>query len=1252
MKQKLLNFKTFLLIAIMAIFGTNAWADSAIFDFTSMSAVAAGAQSFTDGQITVECSNGAVSAQNGTMQLRWYSGQTLTVSAATGYEITAISITKGASDKGTISLASGSGGTLGGATGAGNGNVATWTGAEQLVTFSSAGQSRVTNISVTYQSSGGGSLTDSDLALTGAPVALNFDLYNNSSAQTVSYTTSSTGAVTVSGGTGYVTTSVSGNTITVTPVAVTPSAQTITVNQEADATYAAGSVTFTVNVTDSTPIPTYTVTLGDNGATLTEATGGAGVTLPSRPDVGNYTFAGWSTSNLATETTAAPTIIPAGAYYPTSSITLYPIYTRTESGGGTSSQNAIVIISEYATANNWVSGSSSGPAYTEVVLNSDVTATTTGTGNNGKYYSSDNTWRFYTTGSGNVIITTTSGELTSVTLTFSSGGFTYNNSAITSNSPVSVSGTSAEFTCTSNARITDISVDYEAVSSTTYYTSVPSGQVKVATPTITIASGPFVSTKAVTIACTETGATIQYSTDGGTTWTNYSAPFDISTTTTVQAKATKTGMADSDVATETFTKETVYQGISALTALTNTTAANYYVNLTDAQVTWASGSIGYMEDSNAGIYLYNVSPTQNLVYNGIFQVSYQYYNNLPEIKSITAVEGSTAAGTAKAATVMTAAQLDANFTANLSRQIQINGFTVPSSKQLTTDIALYESSPYTSVTAEKTYTLVGYPYIYNTTKTFRIVSATEQQLLDNAISGIDASYTLDLAAGDDEVDLSGATATSGATVQFEVQSSTIAAADYDFTDGVLTVSSNGTMTIRAYVNADSQYNGAEKIVTITVKADPVIAYAGETESTMYGTPYTVDTSLVEGGEASLVSGNTAIATVSGMTITPVAAGTVTITINTAAAEIWNAGTATFTLTVTAPAGKTTAAQATTTIFEEHFSGCDGTGGNDGEWSGSIATGTLTDGTSTDMSGWEFEKGSAASGCAKFGTSNGKGYATTPALGTSGTLNISFKAGAWNSTDEGTTLNLSVSAGSIDTESVTLTKGEFNTYTATITNATAETKLTFEASKSSKSRFFLDDVVITTEGAAAITATFNAYGYVTYCSEYPLDFSTAEDDGYSAWQITAIDGSNNITFEKVTGTVKGGTGLFLMGTATETVELTSVNSTNELDDNILVGTTAPTYFAAGQIYGLAGDTFKKNNAGAIRANKAYIPASYITATGGTKAFTFNFVDNTTGITETRTVSAEDAAAIFNIAGQRLSQPQKGVNIINGKKVLVK
>lgn len=111
-------------------------------------------------------------------------------------------------------------------------------------------------VEVTFTiSEGSSNLEQSDLALTGAPITLSLNLYPNAAPQTISYTTSSTGAVTVSGGEGYVTTSVdaTNKTITVTPKAVTPSAQTITVNQAADDTYAAGSVTFTVSIADSTP---------------------------------------------------------------------------------------------------------------------------------------------------------------------------------------------------------------------------------------------------------------------------------------------------------------------------------------------------------------------------------------------------------------------------------------------------------------------------------------------------------------------------------------------------------------------------------------------------------------------------------------------------------------------------------------------------------------------------------------------------------------------------------------------------------------------------------------------------------------------------------------------------------------------------------------------------------------------------------------------------------------------------------------
>ena len=132
----------------------------------------------------------------------------------------------------------------------------TWTGSATSITFTlgSSGQLQLNTLSVTASSGGGSSLADSDLAITGAPVALSFDLYDNPDAQTVSYTTSSTGSVNIANS-AYATFSINASTktITVTPKAVTPSEQTITVNQAADDSYKAGSASFTITVTDSTP---------------------------------------------------------------------------------------------------------------------------------------------------------------------------------------------------------------------------------------------------------------------------------------------------------------------------------------------------------------------------------------------------------------------------------------------------------------------------------------------------------------------------------------------------------------------------------------------------------------------------------------------------------------------------------------------------------------------------------------------------------------------------------------------------------------------------------------------------------------------------------------------------------------------------------------------------------------------------------------------------------------------------------------
>lgn len=146
-----------------------------------------------------------------------------------------------------------------------------------------------------------------------------------------------------------------------------------------------------------------------------------------------------------------------------------------------------------------------------------------------------------------------------------------------------------------------------------------------------------------------------------------------------------------------------------------------------------------------------------------------------------------------------------------------------------------------------------------------------------------------------------------------------------------------------------------------------------------------------------------------------------------------------------------------TFFYESFDSCDGTGGNDGKWSGSIATSSIT----ADNVNWTFEKGGGANACVKLGASSDFGKATTPALGiNTSTATLSFKAGAWVSKDEKTIINITANnGGTVNPSTITLKKGEWTDYTCTISGATEKTTITFAASQKSNNRFFLDEVMV-------------------------------------------------------------------------------------------------------------------------------------------------------------------------------------------------
>lgn len=227
----------------------------------------------------------------------------------------------------------------------------------------------------------------------------------------------------------------------------------------------------------------YTVTLDDENETLTETQPGSGVTLPSREDVEDYKFYGWTTTDIPEETTNAPaSIIPAGNYYPESNITLYPVYRRSENGVFTLPVTVSTTIEDYAANNEWKNATK----YTTVILDNVITANVSGGGNTGRYYKNGNNWRLYQNESAALTISAAENyKITAATISFifdKTGTLTYNGSALVSGTEISVSGENnnsivfsvgnSENATNGQIRITAISVTY-TTDVKIYYTSHP-----------------------------------------------------------------------------------------------------------------------------------------------------------------------------------------------------------------------------------------------------------------------------------------------------------------------------------------------------------------------------------------------------------------------------------------------------------------------------------------------------------------------------------------------------------------------------------------------------------------------------------------------------------------------------------------------------------------------------------------------------------------------------------------------------------
>ena len=301
------------------------------------------------------------------------------------------------------------------------------------------------------------------------------------------------------------------------------------------------------------------------------------------------------------------------------------------------------------------------------------------------------------------------------------------------------------------------------------------------------------------------------------------------------------------------------------------------------------------------------------------------------------------------------------------------------------------------------------------------------------------------------------------------------------------------------------------------------------------------------------------------------------------------------------------------------------------------------------------------------TNNSSTYVTEPKTWTSGnvtmvTARVSGSGYRWWSNDNTlrfyneSTATFSVPDGYAITQIVTTganfdsaDKGELSS--DTWTGLSKEVKLTASGSRNVKT--------ITITYVPIETVTVGTTGYATYASDHNLDFTETNIKAYIA---TTRGNGTGVAFTQI-NKVPAGTGvlLYVDGGATEAIPVFDPAKEDAgTDGNKFVrgtGGTVATDDGVNYNYilnnGVNGIGFYRANNKKVAVNRAYIciPKDEIAAADAKDFFSMpGFDDDPTGINDLADKTGNERNEIYNLAGQRINKLQKGINIINGKKIM--
>ena len=202
--------------------------------------------------------------------------------------------------------------------------------------------------------------------------------------------------------------------------------------------------------------------------------------------------------------------------------------------------------------------------------------------------------------------------------------------------------------------------------------------------------------------------------------------------------------------------------------------------------------------------------------------------------------------------------------------------------------------------------------------------------------------------------------------------------------------------------------------------------------------------------------------------------------------------------------------------------------------------------------------------------------------------------------------------------------------------------------------FRATIEVTYKRATVNAAVNSTYGWATFCSDKALDFTGITD--VKAYVVTNHS-DKAIIKTQVTGAVKANTPLLLEGATTEipvaTTTGTDYSGTNKLvagDGTAVDAGTNVTRYVLG-VNSSDQAEFQKivSTPATVPAGKAYLEFN---ETIDAPFLSFDFSDmETTGINAVSKAQVENGE-VYNLNGQRVSKPAKGLYIVNGKKVVIK